>query len=250
MFSDHPVGWWWLPGCDQAAFVKITTVDAGGYVFHCSWDDFRDIWVPYFDLSADYELYQSCMTNDPFLVDAIKAGGGIRMLWQDLWEMVVTFVISQRNNIPRIRSAVETLCREFGTPLGEVDGKIVYGFPTAEQLRGADLSCASLGYREKYIRALCDVEPDFWQRLMSQKDDEAKKTLLSLTGVGEKVANCIMLFGLHRMNSYPMDVWINRLIDDVYGGKFDSSVYEGFAGYVQQLQFYYYRTLNKEVKEN
>lgn len=230
-------------------FVKITAMDTGGYVFHCSWSDFRDVWVPYFDLSADYEMYQSRMADDPFLVEAIKVGGGIRMLQQDLWEMVVTFVISQRNNIPRIRSAVETLCREFGSSLGKVDDKVVYSFPVAEQLRGADLSCASLGYREKYIKALCDLEPDFWRELTIQEDDEAKKSLIGLTGVGEKVANCIMLFGLHRMNSYPRDVWINRLIDDVYGGEFDPSVYEGFAGYVQQLQFYYYRTLNKGVKE-
>ena len=231
-------------------FVKITTAETGGYVFHCSWADFRDVWVPYFDLSADYEAYQSRMVGDPFLAKAIKVCGGVRILRQDLWETVVTFVISQRNNIPRIRSAVETLCENYGSYLGGVDGKVVYSFPTVEQLRGADLSCASLGYREKYIKALCDLEPDFWQELASQEEDEAKKTLLGLTGVGEKVANCVMLFGLHYMDSYPKDVWINRLIDDVYGGAFDPSVYEGFAGYVQQLQFYYYRILNKEVKEN
>lgn len=231
-------------------FVKITTTGIGGCVFHCSWADFRDVWVPYFDLSADYEAYQSCMVGDPFLVEAIKVCGGVRILRQDLWETVVTFVISQCNNIPRIRSAVEALCENFGSYLGEVDGKVVHSFPTAEQLQGADLACASLGYREKYIKALCDLEPDFWQELANQEEDEAKKTLLGLTGVGEKVANCIMLFGLHYMDSYPKDVWINRLIDDVYGGTFDPSAYEGFAGYVQQLQFYYYRTLNKEVKEN
>lgn len=218
-----------------------------GYVFHCSFDEFIDVWIPYFDLATDYGVYQEKMVGDPFLMAAVEHGGGIRMLRQDLWEMAVTYVISQRNNIPRIRSAVETLCREFGTPLGEIGGNTVYSFPVAEQLRGKDLSCASLGYREKYIKALCDVRPDFWEQLKKQDDAKAKQALLDLNGVGEKVANCVMLFGLHRMDSYPRDVWINRLIDDVYGGEFDPTRYAGFAGYVQQLQFYHYRQLSKEA---
>lgn len=228
------------------SFVKIDHTDAG-YVFHCSWADFRDVWLPYFDLNEDYGAYQSQMSDDPFLAEAIQQGGGIRILRQDLWEMVITFVISQRNNIPRIRSAVECLCQNFGTLLGNVDGQDIYSFPTAEQLRGKDLSCASLGYREKYIKELCDFKPYFWERLAKQDDTEAKKILLNLSGVGEKVANCVMLFGLHRMDSYPKDVWINRLIDDVYHGEFDSGKYAGYAGYVQQLQFYHYRQMAKGV---
>lgn len=98
--------------------VKITPGTNGGYVFHCPYDEFRDVWMPYFDLSADYEAYQQKMAGDPFLREAIAAGGGIRILKQDLWEMVVTFIISQRNNIPRIRKAVDVLCQTFGTPLG------------------------------------------------------------------------------------------------------------------------------------
>lgn len=101
--------------------VKITPGTNGGYVFYCPYDEFRDVWMPYFDLSADYEAYQQKMAGDPFLREAIAAGGGIRILKQDLWEMVVTFIISQRNNIPRIRKAVDILCQTFGTPLGEID---------------------------------------------------------------------------------------------------------------------------------
>lgn len=85
--------------------VKITPGTNGGYVFYCPYDEFRDVWMPYFDLSADYEAYQQKMAGDPFLREAIAAGGGIRILKQDLWEMVVTFIISQRNNIPRIRKS-------------------------------------------------------------------------------------------------------------------------------------------------
>lgn len=228
--------------------VRITP-HTGGYCFHCSFNDFRDVWVPYFDLAVDYGVYQQKMCNDPFLRDAIASGGGIRILCQDLWEMVVTFIISQRNNIPRIRQSVETLCREHGTLLGEIDAQKIYSFPTPEQLRNKDLSTASLGYREEYVRGAAAYDTGFWQELRSQDDAAAKKTLLGMRGVGEKVANCIMLFGLHRMDSYPKDVWINRLIDDVYHGDFDPSPYVGFAGYVQQLQFYQYRKVVKEASE-
>ena len=160
--------------------------------------------------------------------------------------MVVTFIISQRNNIPRIRKAVDILCQTFGTPLGEIDGQQFYSFPTPAQLRGQDLSPASLGYRESYVKEMAEYDEDFWVQLQKQDDDTARKTLIALRGIGEKVANCVMLFGLHRMDSYPRDVWINRMIDDVYHGNFDPSQYAGFAGYVQQLQFFYYRKTAKE----
>lgn len=228
--------------------VKITSRDTG-YFFHCSFDDFRDVWIPFFDLAADYEVYQRAMRGDPFLQEALISGGGIRILHQDLWEMVVTFIISQRNNIPRITQSVEALCQAYGTLLGKVDGQELYSFPTPEQLRGQDLSVAALGYREEYVKGVVACEAEFWQELWSQDDATAKKMLLGIRGIGEKVANCIMLFGLHRMDSYPRDVWINRLIDDVYHGDFDPTKYAGFAGYVQQLQFYHYRKIAKEASE-
>ena len=229
--------------------VKISPAHLGGYVFHCSFEEFRDVWVPYFDLSADYGVYQDKMSSDPFLREAIEDGGGIRILRQDLWEMVVTFIISQRNNIPRIRKTVETLCQLYGTLLGEIDGQQFYSFPTPDQLRGKDLSPASLGYREDYIKALSEQDDEFWVQICSQDDDTAHKMLLALHGVGEKVASCVMLFGLHRMNSYPRDVWINRMIEDVYHGDFDPDQYDGFAGYVQQLQFFHYRNMAKGDSE-
>jgi N-glycosylase/DNA lyase len=226
--------------------VKITPGAEGGYIFHCTYDDFRDVWVAYFDLCEDYEAYQQKMSGDPFLRAAIAAGGGIRILRQDLWEMVVTFVISQRNNIPRIRKAVDILCQTFGTPLGEIDGQTFYSFPTPEQLRGQDLSAASLGYRESYIKELAELDAGIWREIRGQDEETARKSLLSIRGVGEKVANCVMLFGLHCMDSYPRDVWINRMISDIYHGDFDPTQYAGFAGYVQQLQFFYYRMAVKE----
>lgn len=215
------------------------------YRFFCSANEFYSVWTPYFDLDTDYLAFQNQMKDDPFLCAAIGEGGGIRILRQDLWETAVTFVISQCNNIPRIRKSVEILCREFGSFLGEFAGQPIYAFPTPQQLRGKNPSKASLGYREFYVKELALQDPCIWQQLQSMSDILPKETLLSLRGVGEKVANCILLFGLHRMDSYPRDVWINRLIRDVYHNDFDPNRYAGFAGYVQQLQFYYYRKIAK-----
>lgn len=226
--------------------VKIAPHKEGGCIFHCSPEDFQDVWVPYFDLEADYSAYQEKMSGDPFLRKAIVGGGGIRILQQDLWEMVVTFTISQRNNIPRIRKAVDTLCRLYGTKLGEIDGQDFYSFPTPGQLKGQNLSPVSLGYRERYVSELARQDPMTWLKIQGMNDEYAKKTLTDMNGIGEKVANCVMLFGLHRMNSYPKDVWINRMIEDIYDGEFDPKQYAGFAGYVQQLQFFYYRQMAKD----
>lgn len=220
------------------------------YIFWCDIEEYLKVWVPYFDLDTDYHTFKAQMQDDPFLRAAIAEGNGIRILRQNLWEMVVTFTISQRNNIPRIAKSVEVLCEKFGTPLKKIGGHQVYAFPTPDQLLWPDLSVASLGYREPYIKQLCRYSDDMWKSLPTLCDAQAKETLLSMKGIGEKVANCIMLYGLHRMGSYPRDVWINRMIDDVYHGDFDSSKYAGFEGYVQQIQFHYYRKVKKMKASN
>lgn len=233
---------------DKDRFIAVTSVHAvdihrrgNVYAFCCSPEEFHAVWTPYFDLETDYGAFKARMQDDTFLRNAIRDGGGIRILRQDLWEMAVTFTISQNNSIHRIARSVETLCERFGTPVKEIGGRQVHSFPTAGQLLQADLSPASLGYRETYIRELCKYGDDVWKELPYLNDSQAKKTLMAMKGIGEKVANCILLFGLHRMDSYPRDVWVNRLIDDVYHGDFDPGKYAGFAGYVQQLQFYQYR---------
>lgn len=236
---------------EQNKFIAVTGSHAvdihftdGIYTFECDPKEFQAVWIPYFDLNTNYRAFMAQMQDDPFLRAAIVEGNGIRILRQDLWEMVVTFTISQRNNIPRITKSIELLCEKFGSPLKVIGGQQVYAFPTPEQLLWSDLSVASLGYRGPYIKQLCKYSDEVWRELPTMSDDQAKETLLSMRGIGEKVANCIMLYGLHRMGSYPRDVWINRMIDDVYHGDFDPSRYIGFAGYVQQLQFYYYRKGN------
>lgn len=226
-------------------YYVIISLTEKGYEFNCSLSDFEKVWFSYFDLKNDYTYYQNEMIKDEFLKSAIEYGGGIRILRQDLWEIIVSFIISQRNNIPRIQKSVEVLCKAYGNYLATINGEKIYSFPTLSQLKGKDLSIASLGYREKYIKELYKMsESDLFQ-IRNQDDETAKNSLLQIKGVGEKVANCILLFGLHRMNSYPVDVWVKRLIKDIYNGDFNPDLYSGYAGYVQQLQFYYYRNINK-----
>lgn len=215
-------------------------------VFDCSETEFSAFWRDYFDLGRDYSAIEKALDPaDTFLAKAAEYSRGIRILRQDPWEMLITFIISQRKNIPAIASCVEKISSAFGTDAG--DG--LYAFPTAEQLVGAGdaLKNCSLGYREPYVAAasllVASGETDIyaWEKL---PDDELTENLLSFSGVGVKVANCVKLFGYHRINAFPVDVWIKRIIDTKYGGSFPLERYDGFAGIIQQYMFFYGRSMH------
>ncbi|QNL44939.1 DNA-3-methyladenine glycosylase 2 family protein [Oscillibacter hominis] len=210
--------------------------------FHCTEEEFQTIWVPYFDLDTDYGAFlRSIPADDVFLTQAARFGEGVRILRQDPWEMLITFLISQQKQIPAIRGCVETLSRRYGTPIGETGE---YAFPSPEALASCSLeelrSCA-LGYRAPYLYAAARSAGDLSQ-WSSLSDQDLLDHLTGLSGVGPKVANCIMLFGFHRIAAFPRDVWINRVIDRHYGGNFPLERYDGFAGVIQQYLFYYARS--------
>ena len=206
-------------------------------------------WSDYFDLQTDYSLYRDAIPgNDEFLISAAKAGEGIRILRQDPWEMLITFIISQRKNIPAIRSAVEALCRLCGS---EIEGEDIRAFPSPEQLGRAseeELKACSLGYRVPYIiksaRMVAEGAVDL-EACRELSDEELFEVLLKFPGVGPKVANCVSLFGYYRIAAFPVDVWIARIIDQQYGGDFPFHLYEGFGGVIQQYMFYYGRYMDK-----
>ena len=209
----------------------------------CSEAEFAGFWKDYFDLDTDYgAIEKSIDPDDKFLTAAAEYSRGIRILRQDPWEMLITFIISQRKNIPAITSCVEKISAEFGSSLGE--GR--FAFPTPQQLAeaGEALSSCSLGYRDRYVEnaaklvASKEVDLYAWNSL---PDEELTEKLLSFYGVGIKVANCVKLFGYHRINAFPIDVWIKRVIDEKYGGSFSTERYEGFAGIIQQFMFFYGR---------
>lgn len=207
------------------------------YVFGCEDEEFNLFWKYYFDLNTNYISYHNAIqqSNDQFLKNAADHGSGMRILRQSYWESIVSFIISQNNNIPRIKKSIERFCWKFGKPITKY-GITRYSFPYKSDLthiKLEDLSDLGLGYRDKYIYGVCVCAP-----VLLEPDK-----LLQVPGIGPKVESCIRLFGLHEMDKYPIDTWIKKMINEMYDGYFDTTPYSGFEGFVQQLQFYYYRHL-------
>ncbi len=213
------------------------------FAFSCTTQEFDEIWRDYFDLDADYAQYRArCKKNDAFLRSAMECGEGLRILRQDPWEMLISFIISQRKSIPAIRTAVEKLCSTFGQPLQEGG----FAFPEPQALAAASqeqLEACGLGYRAKYVadaaaRAASgqlDLNPD-----TRQSTARLREQLMQVFGVGIKVAECVLLFGYHRLEAMPVDVWMDRVVQTVYGGVFPPS-YKKCAGVLQQYLFCYAR---------
>lgn len=182
---------------------------------------------------------------DPFLTEAIEHSPGLTILRQDPWEVLISFIISQRKTIPAIKNSIERLCKGYGTPIDETH----YAFPTAEQLVYLDKDDCGLGYRKNYIRKLSRdvVDGNFnIEELIVADYDTAKKMLLSIKGVGEKVANCVLLFGLGFNNAFPIDVHIRKTLEEHYPDGFPYERYDGQLGLVQQYLFEYQRYLSKK----
>ncbi len=219
-------------------------------------DDFENIWRGYFDLDTDYSLIKSALSDGGVMSEAISAGSGIRILRQDAWEAIISFIISASNNIPRIKGIISRLCESFGDPV-LYRGEIRYSFPAAERLAGLsleDLSVIRAGFRDKYILAAAKAVSDGSLNLnvlASMSDADARSALMKLRGVGEKVADCVMLFGLHRCSAFPIDVWVKRITELCFFGGADTnrSVIADFArdrfgelgGFAQQYLFYWAR---------
>lgn len=203
------------------------------------------LWRDYFDLSRNYSEISRFHAGD-YLDRCVEYGQGIRILRQEPWEALCSFIISQCNNIKRIKGIVERLCGSFGQPV-EFEGRIYYTFPgpeTLAELMPEDLAGLRCGYRAAYIidaaRSVCSKETDL-QCLVSADAASAKKALLKLNGVGEKVANCVVLFGLYHMEAFPIDVWIRRALKEHFPGDFDPASLGEYAGLAQQYIFYYAR---------
>ena len=245
-FNPQDDGSWF--GVAKGKALSVRT-DGPDVVFECSESDFIETWVDYFDLERDYSQIRKLISLDDFTKKAAEYGRGIRILHQDGWEALCSFIISQCNNITRIKGIVERLCTLFGNEF-DYFGKTCYTFPSAETIAGltvSDLAPLRSGYRAEYIiNAAKEVSMGHLNLIsikqMSTKD--AIKALTSLKGVGTKVANCVLLFGCNKLDAFPVDVWMKRAIEQYYGGKsFDSSVFGENAGIAQQYIFHYIRHL-------
>lgn len=197
--------------------------------------DFLEIWCPYFDLFTDYSFYKNLFSTDETLQQACNYAWGMRLLRQDPWETVCSFILSQNNNIPRIKGIIERLCQVKGHFPSPQDLRN-FSVPEAESLRA--------GFRWKY---LLDAANKITQReiqldkISALPLQEARDALQKITGVGPKVAECILLYGFQRLEAFPLDVWIKRVMERFYPKGFPEE-FRDFAGVAQQYLFHYIRT--------
>ena len=185
--------------------------------------DIEDICKNYFDLDRNYEeIKETLSLIDDNMKESIKYGEGIRILNQDLWEMIISFIISANNNIPRIKGIIERMSAKYGQEI-KFRGTSYYTFPTIDGLSQAsvkDLKDLGLGFRDRYVyettKKIKEGKINL-ENLKQEPTNEVRKQLLTLTGVGPKVADCIMLFStLKRFDVFPVDVWVRRVMNDLY----------------------------------
>ncbi len=197
----------------------------------------------YLGFDEDYYSINLILADDPTLKKAIEYAGGIRILRQPAWETLCSFIISQNNNIKRISGIIERLCENFGEPL-ECGG---YSFPEPDRLYNLstdDLSPIRSGFRAKYIldaaKKVYSGEINF-NEINSSDTDSAREMLMKIRGVGPKVADCVLLFGFHKLDAFPKDVWIKKVIQKYYPDGLPEFA-QKYAGIAQQYLFHYERT--------
>lgn len=206
-----------------------------------------EMWQDYFDLNLDYDEISRSFDCGDYLDTCKQFGMGIRILRQESWEALCSFIISQCNNISRIKGIVERLCCMYGDEI-EFEGKTYYSFPSAEKLsllKESDLAPIRCGYRAEYIiiaaKAVASGELNL-EELKKTDCKAAVKKLREFRGIGEKVANCVVLFGLGHMEAFPIDVWMKRALAENFPEDFNPETLGEYAGLAQQYIFYYART--------
>ena len=223
-------------------FVTVKLEENTLYIENADKADFENIWYDYFDLSLDYgKIRDEISKIHPVLCEASKYAPGIRILRQEPYEALCTFIISQNNNIKRIKGIVQRLCESFGE---KIDGG--YAFPTAEKmslLSPDDLAPLRAGFRNRYLidaaKKVTSGEVDL-EKCRNCDYDEARAELMKITGVGVKVADCTLLFGLHRIEAFPVDVWMKRAMEKLFPNMKPDDFGE-YAGIAQQYIFHYSR---------
>ena len=212
----------------------------------CSPEDYETVWHSYFDIDCDYEAIRRQLCVDEYMEKATEFGAGIRILRQDKWEALCSFIISQCNNIPRIKKIIEALCRLCGERIS-FENNEYFTFPSAQTLAGMtveDLAPIRCGYRADYIinaaGAVASGKLELESLAKSQPED-ARSQLKKIKGIGDKVADCAMLFGLHMLDAFPRDVWIKRALAEQYGDTFDPKIFTPHSGVAQQYIFHYAR---------
>lgn len=220
-------------------------------------EEFKEIWVDYFDLNTNYKEIRKTLSGNEILVNAMEYGKGIRILNQNHFEMLISFIISANNMIPRIKKSIEFLSNRYGTFICEDENRKYYSFPTVEQLSNATVEdlreFAKVGFRDKRIfdtvNMILNDKIDL-NSFESLETDILREELLKFSGVGNKVADCIMLFSYKRKEVFPVDVWIKRVMEELFIHKqmpvkkissYANEIFKENAGLAQQYLFYYGR---------
>lgn len=252
------------------AFKRVIEVEKSGddvIIYNTSKEDFENIWKHYFDLERDYTSIKEELKKDPILKEAVEFGKGIRILNQDPFEILISFIISANNRIPMIKRAINRISEKWGEEI-EYNGNIYYAFPTIEEFSKAseeEIAALGVGFRAKYIKDTLDKvkeavsnEEDVFNinRIKSLNDDECHKALQNFMGIGPKVADCIMFFSMEKCSAFPVDVWVKRAMQHFYVAPdvslkkirdFAREKFGELSGFAQQYLFYYARENNIKI---
>lgn len=228
-------------------------------LFDTNEEDYNLVWKDYFDIATDYKIIKDkIIVADERLKTVVWSKPGIRILKQDFFEVLISFIISQNNHIPRIKQIINTISERFGEVIILPDGRAMYNFPEVDKLIDVseeELRDCKVGFRAPYI---CEAVRKVYNGEIKEENLKnlnvtlARDTLMSIKGVGEKVANCVLLFGLGFTDVFPVDVWMKRIMETMYfegdtkKNIIESKAYEMFgeyAGYAQQYLFHYGRCI-------
>lgn len=231
------------------------------FIYNINKEEFFETWVDYFDLNREYEPIKDTLSKDPLLKKAVEFGHGIRILNQEPFELVISFIISSNNRIPMIKRGIKNISEKWGSKI-LYKGNVYYSFPNLEEIKDAsleELAACGVGFRAKYIR---DTISDIYSKkydlewIVAQDHDVCHKELQNFTGVGPKVADCIMLFSMGKHQAFPVDVWVKRAMQHFYLAPdlslnkirdFGIDKFGELSGFAQQYLFYYARENNIKV---
>jgi N-glycosylase/DNA lyase len=250
-------------GCAHGRYISVAQDGDTVYIYNSTLKEYESIWKSYLGFDRDYQdINQSILSlsQNPALKSAVNISSGIRILHQDGWEAVCSFIISQNNNIPRIKKLVEALCRRCGDKIDvsmmqahvadvhKTPDMTVYSFPSPERILplGIEgLAQLRVGFRAKYIFDAASKamhgEIDFEFLENSDSTRECIEHLCAVKGIGIKVASCALLFGFARLDAFPIDVWIKKVMAKYFDADFDPASLGEYAGIAQQYLFYYER---------
>ena len=238
-------------GVANGKYIEIEKNGEDILLHNCSEDDYNKIFRDFFDLDFDYSAILTDIPEDETLKKASSFGSGIRILHQDNWEALCSFIISQNNNIPRIKGIIRNLCEKYGDPVyTDKSGVVHYSFPDAETVaRAGESGMAELrtGFRAKYIYDAASKVASGSIDLNAPYDmsyADGANYLQQIKGVGLKVASCVLLFSYRKYDAFPVDVWVKKILQKYYDGKVGAEYFGKYAGLCQQYLFYYERCEN------